>query len=226
MLFAHDSAILRDFPQLSFATMRVTDLEASSDITRSTAPFEERARQRLAASPESEFPEVMAWRRAFSQMGLKPTQYRCASEALLRRFKKDGSLPSIHPLVDLCNALSIAYAIPIAVIDADRVVGDLVVRRATGAERYATFGGDIESPESGEVIFADEAGNAHARRWTNRQSGLSAIRSETRSALIVIEAMHDAGGSDVSALHDDLGEALRRYWTVEAAPESHDASVV
>jgi DNA/RNA-binding domain of Phe-tRNA-synthetase-like protein len=50
-------------------------------------------------------------------MGLKPTQYRCASEALLRRFRKDGSLPWIHPLVEVCNPVSLAYAIPIAVAD-------------------------------------------------------------------------------------------------------------
>jgi hypothetical protein len=79
-----------------------------------TRPFLERATARLAERPESEFPEIAAWRRAFSQMGLKPTQYRCASEALLRRFRKVGSLPWIHPLVDVCNAVSLAYAIPIA----------------------------------------------------------------------------------------------------------------
>jgi hypothetical protein len=56
-------------------------------------------------------------------MGLKPTQYRCASEASVRRFRNDGSLPLIHPLVDVCNAVSLAYAISIAVFDLDQVNG-------------------------------------------------------------------------------------------------------
>lgn len=47
-------------------------------------------------------------------MGLEPTRCRCASEALLRRLRKDGSLPRIHPLVDLCNAISVAFAVPVA----------------------------------------------------------------------------------------------------------------
>src|SRR5215471_7162093 len=38
-----------------------------------------------ATRPESELPEVQAWRRIFSRMGLKPTQYGCGSESLLRR---------------------------------------------------------------------------------------------------------------------------------------------
>ena len=69
----------------------------------------------------------------------------CASEALLRRFRKDGSLPWIHPLVDVCNAVSLAYAIPIAVFDLDQVTGNLTVRHATGTETYATFAGDTET---------------------------------------------------------------------------------
>jgi DNA/RNA-binding domain of Phe-tRNA-synthetase-like protein len=48
-------------------------------------------------------------------MGLKPTQYRCAAESLLRRYRKERFLPRIHPLVDLCNAISLAFAIPVAV---------------------------------------------------------------------------------------------------------------
>ena len=177
MLFSHSPQLLDQFPQLSVATLSVTGVTAAPDVADTTRPFLERATARLAERPESEFPEIAAWRRAFSQMGLKPTQYRCASEALLRRFRKDGSLPSIHPLVDVCNAVSLAYAIPIAVFDLDQVTGNLTVRHATGTETYATFAGDTETPEAGEVIFADDAGHAHARPG---RTGRAAVQ---RSAL-------------------------------------------
>src|SRR5688572_33207144 len=117
MLFSHSPQLRNQFPQLSVATLSVTGLTSAPDVAHTTRPFLERATARLAQRPESEFPEIAAWRRAFSQMGLKPTQYRCASEALLRRFRKDGSPPWIHPLVDVCNAVSLAYAIPIAMAD-------------------------------------------------------------------------------------------------------------
>lgn len=101
-----------EFPQLAAATLT---LDGVTNTAATAAPFLERASARLAERPESEFPDIAAWRRAFSQMRLKPTQYRCASEALQHRFKKEGELPWIHPLIDLCNAVSVAYAIPIAV---------------------------------------------------------------------------------------------------------------
>ena len=133
-------------------------------------------------------------------MGLKPTQYRCASEALLRRFRKEGSLPRIHPLVDLCNAVSLAFAVPVAAFDVAKVSDHLEVRYATGGETYESFGGESESPAPGEVIFADGAAKAHARRWTNRQSGYSAVRDDTQAALIVAEAMHDSADEDMERL--------------------------
>jgi DNA/RNA-binding domain of Phe-tRNA-synthetase-like protein len=154
----------------------------------------------LASSSEAELPQTQAWRRAFARMGLKPTQYRCASEALLRRYKKERSLPSIHPLVDLCNAVSLAYAIPVAALDVDQIAGSLRVRYADGNETYLAFSGQTEHPYPGEVIFADDAGNVHARRWTNRQSALSAMSPVTTTALIVAEGMHESASADVRAL--------------------------
>ena len=106
MLFSHSPQLLDQFPQLSVATVSVTGVSAAPDIADITRPFLERATTRLAQRPESEFHGIAAWRRAFSQMGLKPTQYRRASEALLRWFRKDSSLSSIHPLVDVRNAVS------------------------------------------------------------------------------------------------------------------------
>jgi DNA/RNA-binding domain of Phe-tRNA-synthetase-like protein len=215
--FAHAPEILAEFPELSVTTLALTGIDADTDTTAAAAPFLARATERLAGSTESEFTEIAAWRRAFSRMGLKPTQYRCASEALLRRYRTDGALPWIHPLVDLCNAVSLAFAIPIAVFDLANVMGDLTVRHATGAETYLTFGGATENPNAGEVIFADDAGNAHARRWCNRQSALSAIRPSTHDVLIVCEAMHDGGNKDVAELRKVLLGALPAGWAAQNA---------
>lgn len=208
----HDPALRAEFPALSVVTLSVDDVDADADVRATTAPFLERASARLAEHPESEFPEIAAWRRAFSRMGLKPTQYRCAAEALLRRYRREGALPAIHPLVDVCNAVSLAYAIPIAVFDTGHVTGDLTVRHASGTETSLSFDGVIEAPEPGEVVFVDDAGNAHARRWTHRQSALSTIRPDTREVFIVSEAQHDTGAEDLARLRDELADALSQHW--------------
>src|ERR1700743_3965509 len=123
MDFQHSSEICHDFPELVpgvvFATGVTSDVAAGDRVAKFTAV----ASSRLEREPESELPEIRAWRRTFAKMGLKPTQYRCASEALLRRFPKEGILPQITPLVDLCNAVSLAFAIPVAVLDVSMITG-------------------------------------------------------------------------------------------------------
>lgn len=150
-------------------------------------------------------------------MGLKPTQYRCASESLLRRFRKEGTLPQLHPLVEVCNAISVAFAIPVAVFDVAKVTGDLEVRYADGDENYLTFSGQAEHPAPGEVIFADGARQVHARRWTNRQSGLSAVEPATATVLIVAEAMHDTAAPDMKELIAAIASELAAIWSITPA---------
>ena len=214
--FQHDAALWRDFPGL------VPGVLYAGGITADAAPGTDHlttvAKARLAEGPESEFPEIQAWRRAFARMGLKPTQYRCAAESLLRRFRTQGSLPRLHPLVDLGNAVSLAFAVPVAVFDADRVAWPLEVRYASGHEDYLTFGGEVEHPAPGEVIFADQAGQAHARRWTNRQSGRSALSPATSTVLIVAEAQHEGAATTIPELIETLAAGIAKTWT--ATPQT------
>jgi DNA/RNA-binding domain of Phe-tRNA-synthetase-like protein len=214
--FQHASDIWEDFPELVAGVLYADGITANGDVEPVVAGFTAIAASRLAASTEGELPEIQAWRRAFSKMGLKPTQYRSASEALLRRFRREGSLPQIHPLVDVCNAVSLAYAIPVAVFDVSEIVGHLEVRRAVGDETYLSFSGQVERPEPREVIFADAAGQVHARRWTNRQSAASAVRATTSAVLVVAEALHESASDDVPRLAAEIAAALDGAWSVAA----------
>jgi DNA/RNA-binding domain of Phe-tRNA-synthetase-like protein len=163
-------------------------------------------------------PEIAAWRRAYSQMGLKPSKYRSAAEALLRRFKREDDLPCLHPLVDLCNAVSIAFALPVAVFDLDNVVEYIEVCHAQGTEKYMAFSGEVENPSLGEVIFRDDANQVHARRWTFRQSRLSTVSPETAQVLIISEGLHETASKDVLELIEMLSKEIAALW---ASPRCH-----
>ena len=208
MYFVHTPAIRATHPDLAAALLHARGISPAADYAAAISRFEAVARERLAGTSEGELPEIQAWRRAFSRMGLKPTQYRCAAESLLRRFRKEGSLPRIHPLIDLCNAASLAYSIPIGVLDTARIAGGITVATAKGDEVYDAFSGETEQPDPGETIFVDEANRAHARRWTHRQSAWSAVGNGTREVLVVAEAMHEGGADDVRRLGNALAGVL------------------
>lgn len=217
MYFYHANEIWREFPQLVPGLLVVEGIYPQVEVEARLQPWFERARERLSAGPESQLAEISAWRRAYSQMGLKPTQYRSAAEALLRRFRREDDLPRLHPLVDLGNAVSLAYALPVAIFDLEKVDGYLAVRRAKGTETYLDFNGQTEIPPADEVIFADASDHVHARRWTFRQSRRSVVGPETSRVLIVSEGLHETAAEDVRALIDTLAEEITALWSAPRA---------
>jgi hypothetical protein len=97
MLFSHSPQLLDQFPQLAVTALSVTGITAAPDVADTTRPFLERATARLVQRPESEFPRSPVATR-IQPDGPETHPIPVASEALLRRFRKDGLLPSIHPL--------------------------------------------------------------------------------------------------------------------------------
>ena len=168
MYFYHTADIWRQFPHLVPGIILVKGIQLEMDADSRIDFFFQKAHERLEKGPESKMPEIIAWREAYSKMGLKPSKYRSAAEALLRRFRREKDLPRLHPLVDLCNSLSIAFALPVAVFDLDKIDQYIEVCHADGKEAYLAFNDEIERPSPGEIIFRDASDHAHARRWTFR----------------------------------------------------------
>ncbi|MFV2102978.1 B3/4 domain-containing protein [Micromonospora sp. LOL_024] len=162
----------------------------------------------------AEVPQIAGWRAAYQAVGVNPNRFPCAAESIARRVARGDRLPRINSLVDLCNAISLGVAMPVA----SCAVGglpDLAVRPADGTETYLPLGRPEapERPEPGEVIYADSAGRAHSRRWNWRQSHLIRTDLGRHRLLLTIEAAHPGGRGDVqvatalliAALEDLIG---------------------
>lgn len=213
--FGYDKAIIERFPAAVGGVIHATDLiNGPSDVSLREVfrRDQEQVKDEIGDEPLSEIPSLAAWRRTFTAFGVKPTQYRSAPEALLRRLTKQGDIPSINNLVDLANLVSIRHRLPVAVFDQASVSGMTTVRFALGSERFTDLGSGSESPpEPGEVIFVDEANLVSARRWCWRQSAQSAAGPATVEAVITIESQHDGGSEDVSHALDDMTRLLDRF---------------
>jgi DNA/RNA-binding domain of Phe-tRNA-synthetase-like protein len=167
---------------------------------------------RIGQTPLSELPSLSAWRGAFRSFGVDPTKYRSAAEALLRRLTKKGDIPSINNLVDICNLVSIRYALPVAAFDARAISGAISVLFAQGKETFTAHDSlEPEHPEAGEVIFIDEAQLVIARRWCWKQSAESTARIDTTNAILTLEAQHEGGQEDIQDALKDLLDLLQKY---------------
>jgi DNA/RNA-binding domain of Phe-tRNA-synthetase-like protein len=213
--FRYEEKLLSVFPTTRGGVIHATGLDNSSGSDALTERFRDEqanVKDDLGDKSLSELPSISAWRSTFSRFGVKPTQYRSAAEALLRRLTKQGDIPSINPLVDMANLVSIRHRLPVAVFDQAAVTGVTTVRFSNGNERFTDLGSDVvTTPEPGEVVFVDEAGLVSARRWCWRQSDQSAARPGTTEALITVEGHHEGAEEDVGAALEDLLGLLAVY---------------
>ena len=179
--FRYSDEVLATFPTTRGGVIHARGLDntiSSTSLDQRYVAEQAQVRADIGGTPLSDIPSLKAWRATFSGFGVKPTQYRSAAEALLRRLTKQGDIPSINPLVDLANMVSIRWLLPVAVFDQALAAGVTSVRFAQGSEQFTDLGSDAPtSPEPGEVVFVDEAG------WSAPGDGVGDRATRARLAL-------------------------------------------
>ncbi|WP_417209805.1 B3/4 domain-containing protein [Antarctobacter sp.] len=177
-----------DFHLLSI-TLRHAQVqtETSTALSELLAEAEASARQDDALRDA----HLAAWGEAYRGFGAKPNRTPCSAAALLKRTRKDGTLPRISPLVDAYNAVSVLYGVPVGGEDLDRYAGRPRLIVAKGDEPFDTNQNGapvVDHPDPGEIAWCDERG-VTCRRWNWRQGHRTMITAESRALWLVLEAL-------------------------------------
>ncbi len=120
-----------------------------------------------------------------------------------------GSLPAIDPVVDIYNAISIRYAVPVGGENLAAYRGEPRLAIARGDEPFDTLKSAepvVEYPEPGEVIWRDDIG-VTCRRWNWRQGVRTRLDSGAQTMWFILESLP---AMPLSALHE-AGERLVGY---------------
>ncbi len=153
-----------------------------------------------------------AWRAAYRAFGAKPQRTPCSAEALMKRVASDGRLPTINAAVDLYNALSVRFAIPIGGENVAAYVGNPRLGRAAGDEAFDTLKDGvpaIETVAAGEVIWVDDRG-ATCRRWNWRQGVRTRIDVATTRMWFILERLDPMPMSALAEAADLLAGTLQQ----------------
>ncbi len=173
------------------------------------------AEERFSGKKVKEEPEILPYREAFQILGINPNKYMCSIEALFTRISKGRGMPHINPLVDLNNAVSLMYTLPMGTHDLSLSDEDIVIRRAREGDTFLPFGADAEeSPDAGEVVYA-VGSQIRTRRWTWRQSEHGKIDAGTNYVFFPIDGFLGVNDEKVRAAADQLEKLLREQFGCE-----------
>ena len=167
--------------------------------------------QAAATGPDWAAGHLEAWREAYRGFGAKPQRTPCSADALRRRAQRDGGLPPINRMVDLYNALSMRWAVPIGGEDLAAYAGPPRLVRATGEEAFEMLANGepaIEHPEPGEVVWRDDRG-VTCRRWNWRQGPRTRLDLPTTEMWFVIERLEPMPVAALEAVGRELADGIR-----------------
>ena len=153
---------------------------------------------RLADADLDHVPEIAAWRERLGRFGLDADQFPASVQTLARRSLIDD-VPRVGPVVDLANAISLKYLLPVGAHDLDRLRGTLSVRLAREGEFFTGLGeSTVERVPPGEPVYADDR-EVRTRRWVWRQGDRGKVTAATRTVFFPIDGF--VGLTDESARH-------------------------
>ncbi|MNC28283.1 B3/4 domain protein [compost metagenome] len=152
------------------------------------------------------------WDAVFKAFGAKPKRTPCSAAALRKRVLKDHILPALDPVVDIYNAVSIRYAIPVGGENRAAYVGAPRLTLADGNEPFDVLKEGqpvVEHPEAGEVIWRDDLG-VTCRRWNWRQGVRTRLDSQAQSMWFILESLPSMPLSALEAAGAELVNNLQR----------------
>ncbi len=167
--------------------------------------------ERFAAAKVKEAPEILPYRDAFTRLGFNPNKFMSSIEAMASRVAKQKGFPRINPVVDLSNAVSLQYLVPLGAHDLDSARGDIEVRFSAQGDLFIPFGEQEEEVlDSGELIYS-VGDRVKTRRWIWRQSEQGKVTEASRNIFFPIDGFRNSNYQRVIAARDDLADRLQRW---------------
>lgn len=171
--------------------------------------------QRMAGVNLKEYPGIQPYRNAFLSLGMNPNKFMCSVEALSKRVQKGNRLPNINPIVDLGNALSLKYCLPMGAHDIEKLDGDMTVRFSTTEDYFLPMGeNEAEQMPDQELVYVSNH-TVKTRRWIWRQSDDGKIDEKTGYIFYPIDGFVDANLENVKRATAELAKFLAEEFGCE-----------
>jgi len=187
-----------------------------------------KVRQVLAGGPVDANPRIKAWLEAFRRAGTNPVAFPPSVEALARRAVEGEGVPRINPAVDLANAASLDFLVPVGAHDLDRLRGDFWVRYSQPGDSFTPLGQTQSEPVApGEIVFADDQA-VRTRRWVWRLGERAKVTGTSRSIFFPIDGFLGETDAAVRQAVAELANTVRTMLgaTVWTAFVDQDQSAV
>lgn len=170
-------------PSFSIIAMSMdVEVENSKKISELITIYEEKIKGEYSLEDVLNIPLIKEARDGYKKMGKDPSRYRLACESLLRRLVKGNGLYRINNIVDAGNILSIETKRAVAVLDYEKIVGNVIVRIGKESDEYYGIGRGLLNI-SNIPIYEDDIGPFGS---TTSDTERTMVTNNTKKILLMI----------------------------------------
>ncbi len=189
-----DDSFWEMFPEAQFGAVQAHNINNTAEATRSKMG---RLKSSLAAGcvqtgkylalEEVEANKVIkVWVEAYKKFAA-PKGAEASVVQLLKTAHEKGEIGSVNALADIVNSDSLIWALPITMLDTDKIKGDL----------------HLGVSPSGDICFYDEEG-ALSEGWTSRYADRTAVTYDTANILLMINLIDTTRAMELKACLNTL----------------------
>jgi DNA/RNA-binding domain of Phe-tRNA-synthetase-like protein len=214
MKFFVTEDVFRRLGTVCFGVVIARDIDNSRPVAAVSNLLEKSMRlveERYKSQSIRSSPPFLFYREAFQQLGMNPNKFMSSIEAMTTRIAKGKLFPSINPVVDLANAVSLKYGLPMGAHDIDRAGSDVAVRFSRQGDVFVPFGEtEPEFLEDGELIYS-VGEKVKTRRWIWRQSEQGKVTEKSRNVFFPIDGFTGKNDGDVLKARDELAGLIEAH---------------
>jgi len=213
MKFIVDPRVFSILPNACFGIVSaggIDNTKSYPEISEMLSSAVRSTEERFAGKKVKEDPLIIPYREAFQKLNINPNKFMSSIEALVTRISKGKGLPSINPIVDLVNALSLKYLLPMGAHDIDQMDGDLQVRFSTANDTFLPFGEtELEVMPENELVYVVGT-HVRTRRWIWRQSEIGKINPNSSNVIFPIDGFADVNKEAVLNAREELADLCKK----------------
>ena len=157
-------------------------VEDSKIIEGKIKKLEKEIEEKYVLEDVLQIPSIKNARDGYKKLGKDPSRYRLACESLFRRLVKGKGLYFVNNVVDAGNVLSIELAKSTAVLDYDKIEGDINIRIGTTDDIYYGIGRGLINVTNIPLYCDNNSPFGSPTSDTERTS----IQNDTKKVLLMV----------------------------------------
>lgn len=200
-----EPAVLERFPDCRVGGFLARGLRAA------TVQPEEPVIEGISLETLTEEPRIREWRKAYQQIGVKPSTYRGSAEQLARRLLKGSWISTPLPMVNLYSAVSVKHLTPMGAYDVERLPEPSVVLRfPREGDVFQPLGGRPEDmPLRSNLVVYASGSEITCWAFNHRDSAKTALHAGTDLGIFMAEAVSPVQYESLDAAFSELARELR-----------------